>query len=151
MRNVLCAAVLLLATTKIGYSEYKHHHKDDNEMSVDVMERKLKEHRTLFADIVLAQSVLESNWYKSDICRNGNNCFGMKLSGKRPTTTNESYKGYAKYKDIDDCINDYSLWQLWSGVQKMSKDEYINFISKNYAEDGEYRKKLEIMIQTLKK
>lgn len=75
-------------------------------------------------EIVVAQALHESGNFKSRICREKNNIFGMRTK-----------KGYKKYESWIDCVDDY--------VNKFSKrykgGDYFKFLIKvHYHEDPLY-------------
>jgi len=95
-----------------------------------------------YPDIVFAQAILESGNFTSKLFKTHNNLFGMKVPSKRKTTALNK-KGYAKYDSVDDSIQDYYLFQQYVMRNKeMTRDEYIRFIGRNYAEDKNYINKI---------
>jgi uncharacterized FlgJ-related protein len=101
-----------------------------------------------YPDIVFAQAVLESGNFTSKLFKTQNNLFGMKVPHKRQTTAINKI-GYAKYNSIDDSIIDYSYYQQYAMKRKeMSRNEYLAFLGRNYAEDKKYVQKLN---KTIKK
>ena len=97
-------------------------------------------------DIVMAQCILESGEFTSDIFINGNNCLGMKVPGQRPTFAIGVYRNHAKFKSWHDCIADYALWQSAYG-RGLSDDAYLALLDRIYAEDGSYAGKLKSIIR----
>jgi hypothetical protein len=102
-----------------------------------------------YQDIVLLQSRLETGNYTSDIFRNGNNLFGMKYPGLRPTVATGIYREHAQYAHWSDSVIDYSLWQkyyLSRGYRigsEIDSDFYLVFLNCiPYAEDPRYIRKL---------
>lgn len=86
--------------------------------------------------IVYAQAVLETGHFKSDLCLNGNNLFGLYNSKKHRYYTFDHWK---------DCIIAYKEM-----IQYKYKDgdDYLNFLKEiGYAEDSEYICKLEELIK----
>lgn len=82
-----------------------------------------------FPYIVLKQAILETGHFKSDVCLKYNNLFGFLNS-----------KGYLKFKNWQESVKFYSLWQkkYYTGG-----NYYDWLIDIGYAEDGkEYVKKL---------
>lgn len=98
--------------------------------------------RILYPDIVYKQAVIESGNFKSDIFINNNNPFGMRMPQNRATTALYSKKGYAYYNNIRDGVIDYALFQNYI-IRQRTRDEYLNYLQRNYAEDSHYRKKIE--------
>lgn len=86
--------------------------------------------------IVYAQAVLETGHFKSDLCLNGNNLFGLYNSKKHRYYTFDHWK---------DCIIAYKEM-----IQYKYKDgdDYLNFLKEiRYAEDSEYICKLKELIK----
>ena len=86
--------------------------------------------------IVYAQAVLETGHFKSDLCLNDNNLFGLYNSKKRRYHTFDHWK---------DCIIAYKEM-----IQYKYKDgdDYLNFLKEiGYAEDSEYICKLKKLIK----
>lgn len=79
-------------------------------------------------DIVLRQSIHETNHYTSNVCRKYNNIFGIMKGGK-----------YVKYNSWNDCIKDYK-----NKISKRYKSgDYYEFLTNlGYAEDPDYVIKL---------
>lgn len=63
----------------------------------------------VIAKYVTAQAAHESANFTSFIFKNNNNCFGMKYAGQALATEKN---GYANYKSIEDCIQDYKNYYL---------------------------------------
>lgn len=85
---------------------------------------------------VYAQAVLETGHFKSDLCLNGNNLFGLYNSKKHRYYTFDHWK---------DCIIAYKEM-----VQYKYKDgdDYLNFLKEiGYAEDSKYICKLKELIK----
>lgn len=78
------------------------------------------------AEIALAQAKFESGHFKSNIAKNGNNLFGMKLAKRRATTAIGTYGGHAKYLHWFDSVLDYKLWQL----QRRVVGDYYEYLQK---------------------
>lgn len=86
--------------------------------------------------IVYAQAVLETGHFKSDLCLNGNNLFGLYNSKKHRYYTFDHWK---------DCIIAYKEM-----VQYKYKDgdDYLNFLKEiGYTEDSKYICKLKELIK----
>ena len=86
--------------------------------------------------IVYAQAVLETGHFKSDLCLNDNNLFGLYNSKKHRYYTFDHWK---------DCIIAYKEM-----IQYKYKDgdDYLNFLKEiGYAEDSEYSCKLKELIK----
>lgn len=92
-------------------------------------------------EVVLRQARIESGNFKSRVFLENNNMFGMKIPSKRPNMVSGSNRGYAVYNNWQESVIDYALYQVYSG-KNLSKEDYINMLNNNYAEDTEYLNKL---------
>ena len=106
-----------------------------------------------YPTVVRAQIALESGNMLSTIAIKYNNITGMKVAKARPTTAINKNNDYALYKSIEDCLIDYALWQAQNLNLKncRSEEKYMEFLQENYAEDPNYKIKLQAIIKTLKK
>ena len=92
----------------------------------------LKRQKVPHANIVLAQSKLETGGYTSKICKTHNNIFGLRKGNS-----------YRKYNNYVACISDYK--KLISS--KYKGGNYYDFLEKlGYAEDPSYTKKLKNLV-----
>lgn len=89
--------------------------------------------------IVLYQSILETGNYKSKLCIEDNNIFGIYDS---------KLKKYKHFKTWVDCILSYKYLQRRYVVNKIEEpDDYYNFLIRiNYAEDPNYIKTLKQLV-----
>jgi flagellum-specific peptidoglycan hydrolase FlgJ len=90
--------------------------------------------------LVLAQSALETGYWTSDVFRNGNNAFGMRLASVRDTPAVGVYAGHAKYLNLQD-----SAWDYWDRQHAFDipntadVQEYVRAtVASNYATDPNY-------------
>jgi uncharacterized FlgJ-related protein len=87
--------------------------------------------------ILLAQAAFETGNFTSEIFKDNNNMFGMKLPKQRKTTAIGEKHGHATYNSIEENIEDM---RLYFNAKKISPtfntvDSYINKIrEKNYFE-----------------
>jgi len=70
--------------------------------------------------LVLAQSALESAYWTSDVYRNGNNAFGLRLASVRDTPAVGVYAGHAQYLNLQDSAMDYWDRQSAFGIPNTS-------------------------------
>jgi hypothetical protein len=56
----------------------------------------------------------------------------MKLARQRDTTAIGENRGHAKYKNWQDSVKDYKLWQDSNGMGILPKEQYINKLSNIY-------------------
>jgi uncharacterized FlgJ-related protein len=120
---------------------------------VECIKANFEKHHIRFSHIVLAQSILESNNYKSKICKTNHNIFGMKVPAQRFTFCNNPYDygNYAKYDDVESCILDYKAWQQTYAYHIRDENVYFAFLAEVYAEDKNYVNKLKKIIENLKR
>lgn len=102
-------------------------------------------------DIVLAQAILETGWFKSKNFMNNNNLFGMKQPHTRMTTSDTSYDGYAHYNSWQQSIIDYYILQSTTeSVYPRSREQYYHYLDKTYSEVGRsYSSQLKDIIKRL--
>jgi flagellum-specific peptidoglycan hydrolase FlgJ len=91
-----------------------------------------------YVDVMVAQSRIETGWYSSKIFKEGSNLFGMKLAKRRKTTALGEHRKHAKYSDWTKSVEDYKLWQEMVLKKVSSKQEYLSYIGKYYAENPNY-------------
>ena len=89
-------------------------------------------------NVVLKQAKIESGNFKSKVFIENNNMFGFKKAFKRANTQVDTNRGYAVYDSWQDCVVDYALYQTYS-AKNLSREEYIIFLGKHYAEDPNYK------------
>lgn len=97
------------------------------------------------ADIVFAQAVLETGGFKSHVFRANNNLFGMRLAKSRSTTALGSKNGHAYYSSWKQSVVDYAMFYS-KYLSRLSRKEYLDYLSDNYAEDPGYVGKLKRVI-----
>lgn len=116
--------------------------RENNKFSISKFKTELKRLRIKFPDIVYKQALLESNNFKSPIFKENNNMFGMKLARSRITTAIGVKRNHACYHTWRDCLLDYALYQEAYLRDIKTKDEYLQYLGKYYAEDSNYLNKL---------
>lgn len=122
-----------------------------DDITTDFVLALIKKYDINFPHIVLAQSILESGYYKSDIAKTNNNIFGMK-NVKNRKCCGRNGKKYQVYDSIEESIKDYKLWQEYYNVNdKMSKTEYLKLLNTIYHNDKNYTHKLNYIVKKYKK
>ena len=116
---------------------------------VECIKANFEKHHIRFSHIVLAQAILESNNFKSKICKTNHNIFGMKVPAQRFTfcINPYDYGNYAKYDDVESCILDYKAWQAQNSYNITTEEGYFNLLRSIYAEDPNYINKLKKLIK----
>lgn len=107
----------------------------------DSVKNYIKELNIKHPDIVFRQAILESGNFQSAVFKDNNNMFGFKQAYKRPNVQKGTNRGYAVYGTWQECVIDYALYQTYS-AKNMSKEQYILFLGRHYAEDPEYSNKI---------
>ena len=100
--------------------------------------------------IVYAQALVESGHFQSAIFLQNNNMFGMRMPERRATLALGIRRGHAYYRSWRDCLYDYAMFQS-AYMRGLSEDEYFTKLSKSYAEDKEYEKKVRLLKEAVKK
>lgn len=102
-------------------------------------------------NIVVAQAILETGWFKSQNCINNNNLFGMRRSYSRISTSDTTIGGYAHYSNWKMSVVDYYLLQsVRESIIRTSRDEYMRYLNSTYSEVGpSYSRQLEDIIKRL--
>ena len=105
-----------------------------------------------FADIVLAQAILESGNFKSKLAKENNNLFGMRLARVRETTAKGQKYGYANYLSWKDSVKDYKLWQdsVLKNKKNMTRTQYLSYLNRIYSETPNYISRIRFITETNK-
>lgn len=106
--------------------------------SVDAVRAELKRVGVRNPEIALAQAVLETGWFKSNVCKNKNNLFGLYNSNKRE---------YYSFKTWQESVVAYHKWieSKWNG-----KGSYFAFLERiGYAKSKDYTQKVKAVMRSL--
>jgi uncharacterized FlgJ-related protein len=103
-----------------------------------------------YPDIVYAQAVLETGNFTSHIFKANNNLFGMKVATIRPTTNIGEENGHAAFKTWRHSVVDYAFYSSCY-LTRMNRTEYLDYLSKRYAEDPKYIVRIKDIISKLAK
>ena len=89
-------------------------------------------------DIVVAQAILESGWFKSNNFKVNNNLFGMRYPHTRVTCSDSAINGYAHYPNWHMSVVDYYLLQsVTEDINPThSREEYFRYLDRVYSEVG---------------
>ena len=104
-----------------------------------------------FPNIALAQAVLESGHFDSDIFRENNNLFGMKKPSVRKTVATGENRGHATYKNWVDSVKDYKLFQDELGYSDLNLNGYMKKLDTSYCPGCNYSKKIKDQLEYNKK
>lgn len=126
--------------------------KQDDDISHIGLYNEILEQGIEFPDIVFAQAILESAHFQSKLFKENRNIFGMRVPSKRQSSSVGSKNGYSLYVSWRDSVVDYYYYQeMVLSKKKMTREQYFQFLDKNYAEAGSYSKKLKEIIIRYKK
>ena len=106
----------------------------------------IKCHGFKYPDIVLAQAVLESGHFKSDVFKENNNLFGMRQPKKRYTLCKGSNLNHALYDNWKVSVEDRMIYEALY-LNDMSRTQYKRFLDKTYAKGKNYSICLENLIK----
>jgi len=111
----------------------------------------LRDVNVSFPDIVYAQAIIESGNFKSNIFKTNNNLFGMKVAKQRPTLALGEESGHAYYDNWKTSVIDYALFQSKYLSSIKTKQQYLDYLSQNYAEDTTYMNRIILVLKTIPK
>ena len=121
------------------YESYTVEH-NSNLFSPQALKRELSRLNLRFPHIAYAQSILETDSFRSRIFIENNNLFGMKEAKNRPTTALGTQYNHAYYHNWEESVMDYALW--CSKYGNVREEWQFYQILNNYAEDSLYVKKV---------
>ena len=88
-------------------------------------------------DIIVAQAILETGWFKSKNYQVNNNLFGMKQIYSRATTADTTINGYSHYPNWKLSVIDYYIKQSTrENIISTNREQYYYYLDKVYSEVG---------------
>lgn len=120
---------------------------DMNKFSEKKLISKIKELNFKFPYIVLAQSLVETGEYKSDIFKENHNLFGMKEARVRLNLAKGTNRNHAFYDEWEDSVLDYALYAASYLGDLKTEEKYFQYLGQHYAEDPNYVSKLKKLIE----
>jgi len=121
-----------------------------NEFSKEAVVEELKRLNVKYPHIVLAQALIESGHFQSNIFRSNNNLFGMKEAKQRTTTARGTNLGHAYYDNWKESILDYAIFQSAYLRDLKTEEQYLSYLGANYAEASNYELAVTNMIKNEK-
>ena len=109
-----------------------------SEFSKEAVVEELKRLNVKYPHIVLAQALIESGHFQSNIFRSNNNLFGMKEAKQRTTTARGTNLGHAYYDTWKESILDYAIFQSAYLRDLKTEEQYLSYLGANYAEASNY-------------
>lgn len=127
--------LVLMGFTVIGNEEHISNYKysiikdscSDIELTDSTVLHELEKDSCMFPEFALRQIHLESNWYKSELCKENHNLVGLKCSCKYTKGFKSGHSNYTSYKNCLKCYTQF-FNQYWH--------RYFD----NYAEAKNYEK-----------
>ncbi len=141
----LIALFVLTSTTK-NKKEVNPNELINDSFSKQALIDEIKCHKFKYPDIILAQAVLESGHFKSDVFKENNNLFGMKQPKRRYNLCNGSNLNHALYDNWKLCVEDRMIYEALY-LHNKSRTEYKRFLDKRYATGKNYSLLLEKLIR----
>lgn len=91
-----------------------------------------------FPHIVMAQAIIESGHFQSNIFKTNHNLFGMKQARSRCTTAKGTNLGHAYYDNWKESVYDYAFFQSRYLHDLKNEEQYLKYLDRNYAEVRNY-------------
>jgi len=117
-----------------------------NEFSPEKLKAYILELNIKYPHIVMAQSQIETGNWTSNIFKENHNLFGMKCATKRPTTNKGEENGHAYYENWKESVVDYAFYSAQYLSDIKTEKEYLDYLSRSYAEDTGYIWKIKKII-----
>lgn len=147
---VIMAFVLGDITTKkklvVTYIETTDTIVKENVFTEDLLVEMLYDLNVKFPHIVMAQSIIETGHWTSDIFKKNHNLFGMKEAKRRISTAGGTKKSHAYYENWRESVYDYAFYQCRYLGNINNEEEYFNYLGERYAEDENYVEALKVII-----
>lgn len=122
--------------------------KQQNEFSKNKLVYEIKRLNIRFPYIVLAQSIIETGHWTSQIFKENNNLFGMRQAPGRINTAKGTQNEHALYDDWKQSVYDYAFYSCLYLKNIETEEQYFNYLSSVYAEAGDkYTIELKKVIQ----
>lgn len=109
-----------------------------NEFTKEKFIDKIKSLNFKFPHIVLAQAMLETNNFKSQIFLENNNLFGMKEATMRIRTAKGTQFNHAYYDNWMESLYDYAFYSSKYLSDITTENDYLSYLGQSYAQDKEY-------------
>ena len=142
---ILIALFVLTSLTK-KTKEANPNEAINDSFTKETLIEEIKCHGFKYPDIVLAQAVLESGHFKSDVFKENNNLFGMRQPKKRYTLCKGSNLNHALYDNWKVSVEDRMIYEALY-LNDMSRIQYKRFLDKTYAKGKNYSICLENLIK----
>jgi hypothetical protein len=119
----------------------------DQDFSRDKLIEEIKRLNIKFPHIVMAQSIIETGHWTSEIFMHNHNLFGMKEARIRVNTAEGTNLNHAYYRDWKESLYDYAFYQCRYLGKIKTEEEYFQYLSGSYAESPKYVSALKSVIK----
>ena len=119
---------------------------EKNKFTKEKFAAELERLNVKFPYIVMAQSIIETGHWKSNVFKENHNLFGMKQATVRINTANGTQNGHAYYDDWYQSVYDYAFYSCRYLNNIDNEEEYYLYLGQNYAEDSNYINSLKNVI-----
>ena len=116
--------------------------------SKEKMATMLHELNVKYPWIPMAQSMVETGQWKSEVFFENNNLFGMREAKSRITTSIGTNLNHAQYNSWRESVYDYAFYQSRYLASINTEDEYYQYLNASYAEDPGYVKKIKQAVES---
>jgi len=119
---------------------------EDDSFSEEKLIKMLQQLNVRFPHIVMAQAIIESGHFQSNIFRSNRNLFGMKQARARCTTAKGTELNHAYYDNWRESVYDYAFFQSRYLNDLKTEEQYLEYLDRNYAEAPDYDKMILKMV-----
>ena len=142
LKKLILTMGILCISQRMSFSDLKTYIIENKEFSEENLIIYINKLNIKYPKVVLAQAKLESGNFTSNIFKENNNMFGMKLPERRKTTAIGTNRGHATYEDWIKSLQDYKLWQDDMIHKADTRKKYLEYLGRNYAADPNYINKI---------
>ena len=119
----------------------------NNDFSKKALAEELKRLNVKYPHIVMAQAMIESGHFQSNIFRSNHNLFGMKEARQRVTTARGTNLNHAYYENWKESVIDYAMFQAAYLKDLKTEAAYLLYLDANYAEAQGYDSAVKKMVE----
>ena len=119
----------------------------NNDFSKKALAEELKRLNVKYPHIVMAQAMIESGHFQSNIFRSNHNLFGMKEARQRVTTARGTNLNHAYYENWKESVIDYAMFQAAYLKDLKTEAAYLLYLDANYAEAQRYDSAVKKMVE----
>ena len=148
--KILCIGAFIIIALFVLTSSTKNVEAVNEEINSsftrEALIEEIKCHGFKYPDLILAQAVLESGHFKSNVFRQNNNLFGMRQPRKRYTLCKGSNLNHGVYENWKVSVEDRMIYDTLY-LKDMTRTQYLKFLDNVYCKNGYYSRTLEKIIK----